>query len=104
LLHPFVSSERIANASLKEIQDTEEDFYNSLLTQSLSTVPQFLSVLPANLVIYIFQFLDPSDLCAVSAVCRQWRVAGSADALWEVKARTRWPWVGSAKGNRWRDL
>jgi len=81
-----------------------EDLYTSLMTQSLSTVPQFLSVLPANLVVYIFQFLAPADLCAVSAVCRHWRAAAAADALWAVKAKTTWPLLESAKGNRWRDL
>ncbi len=103
LLHPFVSSEYVATASLRDIQNSEE-YFNSLVTQSLSTMPQFLSVLPANLVVYIFQFLPLADLCAVSAVCRHWRSAAAADALWEVKAKSDWRWLESSKGNRWRDV
>ena len=82
LLHPFVSSDHVVQTSLRDIHNSEE-YFNSLVTQSLSTMPQFLSVLPANLVVYIFQFLPLSDLCAVSAVCRQWRAAAAADALWK---------------------
>ena len=80
LMHPFVSTGHMTNtASVPETPDSEEeDLYTSLMTQSLSTVPQFLSVLPANLVVYIFQFLAPADLCAVSAVCRHWRAAAAA--------------------------
>lgn len=103
LAHSFVSSDHVTNASLRDMQNSEE-YFNSLVTQSLSTMPQFLSVLPANLVVYIFQFLKLSDLCAVSAVCRQWRAAAATDSLWEVKAKDTWPWLETAKANRWRDV
>lgn len=67
-------------------------------------MPQFLSVLPANLVVYIFQFLALRDLCAVSAVCRDWRAAAAADVLWEAKCKSEWPRLDSRKGNRWKDV
>jgi mitogen-activated protein kinase kinase kinase len=103
LQHSFVSSDYVANSNFRDIQNSD-DYYNSLLTQSLSTIPQFLSVLPANLVVFIFQFLAVKDLCAVSLVCKQWRAAAAADSLWEVKSKTKWPWLESSKGNRWRDV
>lgn len=103
LMHPFVSSDVVVNSSLRDMQNSEE-YFNSLVTQSLSTMPQFLSVLPANLVVYIFQFLSLDDLLSVSAVCRQWRAASQVDSLWEVKAKEAWPWLDTCKGNRWRDV
>jgi WD40 repeat protein len=67
-------------------------------------MPQFLSVLPANLVVYIFQFLPLRDLCSVSAVCSYWRAAAAADVLWEAKCKHEWPRLESRKGNRWKDV
>jgi hypothetical protein len=41
--------------SQREMQDSEEMLNSLVMSQSLTMTAQFLSVLPANLVVYIFQ-------------------------------------------------
>lgn len=104
LQHAFVSTDHVGTTSLREERDSEEYINSLMVSQSLSVMPQFLSVLPPHLVVYIFQFLPVQDLCSVAAVCRHWRTAASSDILWQVKAQQQWPWLTSSKGNRWRDV
>jgi len=116
LMHPFVSTSGNSSSgasgtpglSRKSAEDSSSEdvvsMYQSLMTASLVTMPQFLSVLPANLVVYIFTFLRDVDLCAVSRVCRAWRAAAGADSLWEVKVRTAWGWSPSPKGHSWHHM
>lgn len=41
-----------------------------------------ISIVPRDVVLLIFRFLSPEDLCRVCLICRQWNQLASNEALW----------------------
>lgn len=57
---------------------------------------------PIELVLHIFTFLSPEELCAASGVCRNWRVLASDESLWKAFDLTRiFPSLKVIDGTLW---
>jgi len=92
----FAESSTRVEFDLKELEhqiNLSASFYGFLMTTRLavsSTDNGYFSVLPLEIVLHIFSFLQPLDLCRVAQVCKLWRMLGEDSQLWKDHCFKKW--------------
>jgi len=63
-----------------------------------------MELVPKEIALFIFSFLEPKDLSLASQICRRWNILVNNDFLWEHLTKTNFPRTIKQPRESWKSL